>query len=167
MSTRFQVAERSGNNNHHLALLRWSMVAIFVWFGIQKFTPYAADAIAPLISHSPFISWLAVFGVIGEARIIGTIELVTAALLIAGSVVPIASAIAAAMAALTFVLTASFVFSTPGITLTSQTGFPIVSTLLEQFLLKDVALLAACLTLLVASIRRHAIAGAKDASSLA
>jgi hypothetical protein len=42
-----------------------------------------------------------------------------------------------------------------------------VSTPLEQFLLKDVALLAACLTLLVASIRRHAIADAKDASSLA
>jgi uncharacterized membrane protein YkgB len=67
MSMRFQVAERSGNNHHHLALLRWSMVAIFVWFGIQKFTPYAAAAIAPLISHSRFISWLAVFGVIGEA----------------------------------------------------------------------------------------------------
>jgi reactive chlorine resistance protein C len=167
MSSRFQVAERSGTSNHHLALLRWSMVAIFVWFGIQKFTPYAADAIAPLISHSPFISWLAVFGVVGEARIIGAIELVTAVLLIAGSVVPIASTIGAAMAALTFVLTTSFVFSTPGITLTSQTGFPIVSTLLEQFLLKDVALLAACLTLLVASVRRRGIADAKDPSSLA
>jgi uncharacterized membrane protein YkgB len=167
MSTRFQVAERSGTSNHHLVLLRWSMVAIFVWFGMQKFTPYAADAIAPLISHSPFISWLTVFGVIGEARIIGTIELVTAAFLIAGSVVPIASAIGAAMASLTFALTTSFVFSTPDITLTSATGFPIVSTLLEQFLLKDVALLATCLTLLVASVRRTAIADAKDVSSMA
>ena len=166
MSTRFQVAER-GTNNHHLALLRWSMVVIFVWFGIQKFTPYAAAAIAPLISHSPFISWLGVFGVIGEARIIGTIELLTAAILIAGSVVPIASAVGAAMAALTFVLTTSFVFSTPGITLTSPTGFPIVSTLLEQFLIKDVALLAACLTLLVASVRRHAAVDATVASPMA
>ena len=51
MSMQFRVAER-GTNNHHLALLRWSMVAIFIWFGIQKFTPYAADSIAPLISHS-------------------------------------------------------------------------------------------------------------------
>nr|WP_255208841.1 DUF417 family protein [Paraburkholderia youngii] len=97
-----------------------------------------------MISHSPFISWLAVFGVIGEARIIGTIELLVATLLIAGSVIPIASSAGAALAALTFALTTSFVISTPGITLTSPAGFPIVSTLLEQFLLKDVALLAAC-----------------------
>ncbi len=166
MSMRFRVAER-GTNNHHLALLRWSMVAIFIWFGIQKFTPYAADSIAPLISHSPFISWLKVFGVIGEARIIGTIELLTAAILTAGSAIPVASAIGAAMASFTFVLTTSFVFSTPGITLKSATGFPIVSTLVEQFLLKDVALLAACLTLLVASVRRHPTVNGNIATSMA
>src|SRR5882724_5939191 len=38
-----------------LALLRWPMVAIFIWFGTQKFTPYAAHEISPLISNSPFI----------------------------------------------------------------------------------------------------------------
>ena len=47
------------------------------------------------------------------------------------------------MACATFLLTTSFVFSTPGITQVSPSGFPIISTLLEQFLLKDVALLAA------------------------
>jgi uncharacterized membrane protein YkgB len=153
MAFRFHVAERSGTSNGHLALLRWSMVVIFVWFGIQKFTPYAADAISPLISHSPFLGWLTIFGKIGEARIIGTIELVTAALLILGSVDPVASVLGAALASGTFVLTVSFVFSTPGITLTNQPGFPIVSTLVEQFLIKDIALLASCLTLLVASLR--------------
>jgi hypothetical protein len=51
-------------------------------------------------------------------------------------------------------------FSTPGITLTSPTGFPIISTLLEQFPTKDVALLAACLTLLVASLPGRALARA-------
>ena len=148
----FRVAERSNGSYGHLALLRWSMVAIFIWFGIQKFTPYAADAIAPLIQHSPFMGWLGVFGVRGEARVVGTIELLTAAALIAGSVIPAASALGAAMASATFLLTTSFVFSTPGITLISPTGFPIISSLLEQFLLKDVVLLAACLTLLVASL---------------
>jgi uncharacterized membrane protein YkgB len=152
MAFQFQVAERS-NAGRQLALLRWPMVGIFIWFGIQKFTPYAANAIAPLIANSPFISWLSVFGVPGEARIIGTIELVTALLLIIGSVNPIASALGAALASGTFLLTTSFVFTTPGITLTSPSGFPIISTLLEQFLLKDIALLGACLTLLVASLR--------------
>src|SRR5580692_5542445 len=122
MTLHFQVAEMASGSYWHLAFLRWSMVAIFIWFGIQKFTPYAAEAIAPLIAHSPFMSWLSVFGVVGEAKIVGTIDLTT-----------------------------SFVLSTPGITQISPSGFPIVSTLLEQFLLKDVALLAACLTLLLAS----------------
>jgi len=134
------------------------MVAIFIWFGIQKFTPYAAEAIAPLISHSPFMSWLGVFGVTGEARVVGTIELVTAAALIIGSVIPVVSALGAAMASVTFLLTTSFVLTTPGITLASPTGFPIISTLVEQFLLKDVALLAACLTLLLASLSPRASA---------
>ena len=152
MAVHFRVAEKASGSYRHLALLRWSMVGIFIWFGIQKFTPYAADAIAPLIAHSPFIRWLSVFGVGGEAKIIGTIELTIAAALIVGSVNPTASALGAAMASGTFLLTSSFVLSTPGITQISPTGFPIISTLVEQFLLKDVPLLAACLTLLLASL---------------
>jgi uncharacterized membrane protein YkgB len=152
MKLDFHVAERSGGNYWHLALLRWTMVFIFIWFGIQKFTPYAADAIAPLISNSPFMSWLGVFGVRGEAKIVGSIELLTAAALIIGAFVPVISALGAALASGTFLLTSSFVFSTPGITLHSPTGFPIISTLVEQFLIKDVVLLAACLTLLLASV---------------
>ncbi|MGY2491843.1 DUF417 family protein [Cupriavidus sp. CP313] len=80
---KFQITERNESGNWHL--VRWAMVAIFIWFEIQKFTSYAADAIAPLISHSPFMSWLTVFGVIGEARVIGTIGFITAALLIIGA----------------------------------------------------------------------------------
>jgi reactive chlorine resistance protein C len=157
MTVHFQVAEGSGGSYRHLALLRWSMVAIFIWFGIQKFAPYAAEAIA----HSPFMSWLSVFGVAGEAKIVGTIELTTAAALIIGSVNPTASALGAAMACATFFLTTSFVLSTPGITQISPSGFPIISTLVEQFLLKDVALLAACLTLLLASLSPRPAEGSR------
>ena len=150
MTVHFQVAEMASGSYWHLAFLRWSMVAIFIWFGIQKFTPYAAEAIAPLIANSPFMRWLV--GERGEAKIIGTIELTTAAVLIIGSVIPMASAVGAAMACATFLLTTSFIFSTPGITQKSSTGFPIISTLLEQFLLKDIVLLAASLVLLLASL---------------
>jgi reactive chlorine resistance protein C len=82
MTVHFQVAEMASGPYWPLAFLRWSLVAIFVWFGIQKFTAYAAEAIEPLIKSSPFVSWLGVFGVRGEAKIIGTIELTTAAILI-------------------------------------------------------------------------------------
>lgn len=44
----FQVAEMASGSYWHLALLRWSMVSIFIWFGIQKFTFYAAESIAPV-----------------------------------------------------------------------------------------------------------------------
>jgi uncharacterized membrane protein YkgB len=152
MSVHFQVAEMASGSYWHLALLRWSMVAIFVWFGMQKFTPYAADSIAPLIKSSPFISWLGMFGVRGEAKVIGTIELTTAAMLIIGSAIPLASAVGAAMACATFLLTTSFVVTTPGITEKSPTGFPIISTFLGQFLLKDIALLASSFTLFLASL---------------
>ena len=152
MTVHFQVAELASGSYWRLAFLRWSMVAIFIWFGIQKFTPYAAEAIAPLIANSPLMRWLGVFGERGEAKIVGTIELTTAAVLIIGSVIPIASAVGAAMACVAFLLTTSFVFSTPGITQKSSTGFPIISTLLEQFLLKDIVLLAASFTLLLASL---------------
>ena len=152
MTVHFQVAEMASGSYWHLAFLRWSLVAIFIWFGMQKFTPYAAEAIAPLIANSPFMRWLGVFGERGEAKIIGTIELTTAAVLIIGSMIPIASALGAAMACATFLLTTSFVFTTPGITQKSATGFPIISTLLEQFLLKDIALLAASFALLLASL---------------
>ncbi len=130
------------------------MVAIFIWFGTQKFTPYAAHEISPLISNSPFIGWLGVFGERGQARFIRTIELITAVALIIGSASPIASALGAALASVTFILTTTFIFTTPGITMTSASGIPIVSTLVEMFLVKDVALLSACLTLLVASLQR-------------
>ena len=114
MPIHFQVAEMASGSYWHLAFLRWSMLAIFVWFGIQKFTPYAAQAIAPLIASSPFVNWLSVFGVRGEAKVIGTIELTTAAVLTIGSMIPIASAVGAAMACVTFLLTTSFFFSTLG-----------------------------------------------------
>src|SRR5260370_9792370 len=105
MTVHFQVAERSGGSYRHLALLRWSMVAIFIWFGIQKFTHYAAEAIAPLIAHSPFMSWLSVFGVRGEAKIVGTIDMTTAAAFVVGSVIPTAAALGAPMASATIPLT--------------------------------------------------------------
>jgi len=148
----FNIAEKGNGSYRMLSILRWVMVLIFISFGIQKFTPYAAEAIAPLIANSPFMRWLGMFGERGEAKIIGTIELTTAAVLILGSVIPVASALGAAMASATFLLTTSFVFTTPGITQKSATGFPIISTLLEQFLLKDIALLAASFALLLASL---------------
>jgi uncharacterized membrane protein YkgB len=148
----FRVAERGTSSRLHLIPLRWALVIVFVWFGAEKFTAYAAEGIAPLISHSPIVSWLQTFGVRGESEIIGTIELTTAVLLVAGAFYPLASALGAAMSCGTFLITMSFFLSTPGIAEASAGGFPVISTLPGQFLLKDIVLFSASLALLIASV---------------
>ena len=81
------VSEKGRGSYWVLGILRWVMVLIFISFGIQKFTPQSAHGIALYISNSPFVSWLSVFGIRGEAYLLGIIELTTAALLDRKSVV--------------------------------------------------------------------------------
>jgi hypothetical protein len=73
----FNVSEKGHGSYWLLGILRWVMVLIFISFGIQKFTPQSAQGIALYISNSPFVSWLSVFGIRGEAYLLGTIELTT------------------------------------------------------------------------------------------
>ncbi len=110
------VAERTVGARQSLALLRWALVIVFLWFGGMKFTSYEAMGIAPLIAHSPFMNWLhALFGVQGASYVIGIIELSTAGALIAGAFNPVASAVGAAMSCLTFIITLTFFLTTPGV----------------------------------------------------
>jgi len=63
----FNISEKGHGSYWLLGILRWVMVLIFISFGIQKFTPQSADGIALYISNSPFVSWLSIFGIRGEA----------------------------------------------------------------------------------------------------
>src|ERR1700754_2582966 len=86
MSSRFQIAEKGDDTPMSLAVLRWSLVVIFLWFGCMKFTSYEAHGIEALIEHSPVIGWLnRSFGVQGSSDIIGVLELSTATALILGA----------------------------------------------------------------------------------
>jgi uncharacterized membrane protein YkgB len=105
------------------------MVVIFVSFGIQKFTLQSVQGIVQFISNSPFISWLSVFGLRGEAYFFGVAELLIAALLAAGAFSPILSAAGSLMGVATFAI----------------------------FKDKDIVLLGACAVLFLASLPRSAI----------
>ena len=147
-----QIAEKGAGSLNFLALLRWALVVIFLWFGGMKFTAYEAAGIAPFIEHSPIMSWLhAVFGIQGASYVIGVLELSTAAALILGAFQPIFSALGAAMSAATYLITLTFFLSTPSVAEATAGGFPAISAAPGQFLLKDLVLLAASLSLLWAS----------------
>lgn len=134
--------------------LRWSLVLIFLWFGGMKFTAYEAEGIAPFTSASPFFEWLhAQFGVRGSSAVIGTLELTTCLVLAVGTFSPAASLIGSLMSTGTFALTLTFMFTTPGVAEPTAGGFPALSAMPGQFLLKDAVLLAASFTLLVRSLR--------------
>jgi uncharacterized membrane protein YkgB len=152
MKTSFNIAESGSGSYWPLAILRWVMVIIFVSFGMQKFTPQSAQGIAQYISNSPFVWWLSVFGLRGEAYLLGVVELFTATLLAAGAFVPILSAAGSLMGVGTFAITWSFFFTTPGVVKWSLSTDPMAWNLTGEFLFKDIVLLCVCLVLFLASL---------------
>jgi len=153
----FNVAENGGGSYRPLAILRWVMVIIFVSFGMQKFTLQSAQGIAQFISNSPFISWLSIFGLRGEAYVLGVAEFVIAALLVAGAFSPVLSAIGSFMGMVTFAITWSFFFTTPGVVTWSLSTDPMAWNLAGEFLFKDIVLLCVCAVLFLASLPRSVI----------
>lgn len=153
----FNVAEDGGGSYRPLAILRWVMVVIFVSFGMQKFTLQSAQGIVQFISNSPFISWLSVFGLRGEAYFLGVAEFVIAALLAGGSFSPVLSALGSLMGIVTFAVTWSFFFTTPGIVKWSLSTDPMAWNLTGEFLFKDIVLLCVCVVLFLASLPRSLV----------
>src|SRR6267154_3517966 len=157
MKTSFNVAEDGTGSYRPLAILRWVMVVIFVSFGMQKFTLQSAQGIVQFISNSPFVSWLSIFGVRGEAYFLGVVEFGIAALLVAGAFSPILSAIGSLMGMVTFAITWSFFFTTPGVVKWSLSTNPMAWNLTGEFIFKDIVLLCVCVVLFLASLQRPAI----------
>lgn len=148
----FNVAEDGGGSYRPLAILRWVMVIIFVSFGMQKFTLQSAQGIAQFITNSPFISWLSIFGLRGEAYVLGVSEFVIAALLAAGAFNSVLSALGSFMGIVTFAITWSFFFTTPGVVRWSLSTDPMAWNLTGEFLFKDIVLLCVCVVLFLASL---------------
>ena len=157
MKLGFNIAEKGDGSYGLLAILRWVMVIIYISFGIQKFTPQSAQGIVQYISNSPFIWWLSVFGVRGEAYVLGVVELTIAALLAAGAFNPILSAAGSLMGVVTFAITWSFFFTTPGVVKWSWSTDPMAWNLTGEFLFKDIVLLAVCVVLFLASLPQSVV----------
>ncbi len=143
--------------------LRGTLVLIFIWFGGMKFTAYEAEGIAPFTSASPFFDWLHMWlGARGSSAVVGVMELTVALALAVGGFRPAISVIGSLMAMMTFALTLTFMFTTAGVAEPSAGGFPALSAMPGQFLLKDAVLLAASFTLLVRSLQALAQGAAEE-----
>ena len=133
--------------------LRYGLVVVLLWIGAMKFTAYEAEGISGFVSNSPFMSWAYQwFSQRQFAAILGFAEISTAVLIALRPFSARLSAAGSALAAGTFLTTLTFLFSTPGV-IEPTLGFPALSAVPGQFLLKDVVLLGAALWTLGESLR--------------
>jgi reactive chlorine resistance protein C len=116
-------------------LARYGLAIVVAWIGLMKFTAYEAEGISPFVAHSPLMS------VRGFSAVLGVVEVAIALLIAARPFWPRASALGSALAVGMFLTTLSFLVTTPGVWEASAGGFPALSALPGQFLIKDLALL--------------------------
>ena len=116
-------------------VLRCSLVAIFLAFGLLKFTPAEAAAIEPLGAHSPILFWLYRIAPPQTASdVIGVIELALASLISLRRFSPRLSGAGSLGAAFALLTTLSFLVTTPDLNPDFQ-----------GFILKDLVLLGAAI----------------------
>jgi uncharacterized membrane protein YkgB len=155
------MAERIKTVGTHVA--RYGLVIVLLWIGGMKFTAYEAGGIRPMVAKSPLMGW--VYGVTSErgfSSLLGVVEIAIGLLIALRPVWPLGSAVGSGLAVGMFLTTLSFLFTTPGWE-PSLGGFPALSAMPGQFLLKDVVLLG--VSLFTAGEALGAVGSGRDASA--
>jgi uncharacterized membrane protein YkgB len=133
---------RTSLENVGIHVSRYGLVATLLLIGVLKFTTGEAQGIQPLVASSPLMFWLyKVFSLQAVSNLIGVIEIAVAMLIALRPFSARLSFVGSIGAIITFVLTVSFLFSTPGAFQFSH-GVPLLGGA-GQFLIKDVVLLGA------------------------
>ncbi len=124
-------------------LLRYGLALIIAWIACMKFTAYEANGIQPLVAHSPLLSWAyRLASVQGFSNALGLVELAIAVMIALRPLSARIAVVGGCLAIGMFLTTLTFLLSTPGWEPTLG-GFPALSTVPGQFVLKDVVLLGA------------------------
>jgi uncharacterized membrane protein YkgB len=144
------------------AIVRYGLVVVIAWIGMMKFTASEAVRISQFTSHSPFMGWLNGFlSIRVQSDGIGVIEILAAVLIVLNVVSPRFGAVGGALGVLLFVVTLSFLFTTPGIGDAAAGGFPALSRL-GEFLLKDLVLLGGSILVLGQSLTAMRVSSGAD-----
>jgi uncharacterized membrane protein YkgB len=126
-------------------IIRYGLVIILLWVGALKFTAYEAEGIQGLIANSPLMSWmLGVMSVQTASMLIGATEIILGLMIATRPFAPQISAIGSLGAIVTFLITLSFLLTTPGVWQPGY-GFPFPSPMPGQFLAKDLVNLGAAI----------------------
>ena len=122
--------------------VRYSLALVLVWMGLMKFTGFEAAAIEPMVANSPILFWLYDFlSVQAVSNLIGVIEITAAVLLATRPWSATAGVLGGALAVATFITTLAMIFTLPS--WEPSLGFPVLTVMPGQFLLKDVLFLGA------------------------
>ena len=140
--------QRAVSNRLHLIgthVTRYGLVIVLLWIGGMKFTAYEAEGIKPLVANSPLMGWVYnLVSVTAFSSLLGVVEIAIGVLIALRPVWPAGSAIGSGLAVGMFLTTLSFLVTTPGWE-PSLGGFPAISAMPGQFVLKDIVLLGAAL----------------------
>jgi uncharacterized membrane protein YkgB len=131
-----------------VTLFKLVMALIFLMFGYAKWFDYEAQALIQVTSNSPFLAWMHhAFGPHVTSYFLGVAEWTTGLLLLLGIRRQLPALLGAAGSCVTFIVTTTLIFSTPGAWEASAGGFPAMGGA-TSFLIKDVVLLAVSIYLL-------------------
>ncbi len=127
------------------SVLRYGLALILVSIGALKFTAYESFAVAGFIVNSPLFSWIFdIFSPRTFSRMLGAVEIALGLLIAVRAFSPRLSALGSIGASFLFLVTMTFVFTTPEAWQPGY-GFPYPSPAPGQFLLKDLVLLGAAI----------------------
>jgi uncharacterized membrane protein YkgB len=96
-------------------VLRYSLLFFLLFFGALKWTLAEARGIEPWVSHSPLLAWTGRFGMRGSSQLIGVVELPIGTLIALRRWTPKLSAWGSIGAIGMFLVTLSFLFTTPNV----------------------------------------------------
>ena len=137
-----------------LHFLRAAMIIVFYVFGCQKWFDYEAHALIPFISHGPLIFWLyPAFGIRGAAFFLGSAEWVIGTIMLLGFWNRKLAVLGSLGSCATYVATVTIIPFFLDAWASPAGGFP-AATLPFLFLMKDIVLLAASVSLLKHDILR-------------
>jgi reactive chlorine resistance protein C len=126
--------------------MRYGLVLVLLWVGGMKFTAYEAEGIRGFVASSPLLGWAySLLSVQSFSAVLGMTEILIAVLIAARPLSARAALVGSALAVGMFLTTLSFLLTTPGVWEASAGGFPALSVVPGQFLLKDFVLFGASL----------------------